>query len=365
MKVKKQYQFLISILLVLITTIICFSITEILSYKYVAFILLFCVSILAMLFDIIPVLIAATLSALCWDYFFIEPRFTFSIGNTEDRFFLLFYFIIALVNSVFSYKIRKYEKEIRVKKNEEQIINLYNTLFNSLSHELKTPISTIIGATDTLRDKTLDISDRNRNLLIDEIAVAGLRLNNQVENLLNMSRLETGSLRLKLDWCEMEEVIYNVINKLDTSTFTHQIIVDVPNNLPFYKLDKGIIEQVIHNLIINAITYTPPFSKITISVLNERTILDTNANKQKESLVLIVSDNGPGFPEDRIQHVFDKFYRINEKISGGTGLGLSIVKGFIEAHQGTISLENSILGGANFTINIPCDTSYSNRLNHE
>lgn len=365
MKLNQKYQYGISVLIVVCITCICYFLFPLLNYKAVAFILLFCVSILAMIFDILPVLLAATLSALAWDFFFIEPKFTFSIGNTDDRFLLMMYFIIASVNSVLSYKIRRYEKQIRTKQNEEKVIQLYNTLFNSLSHELKTPIATIIGATDTLRDKNLQISDENKELLIDEIAIASFRLNDQVINLLNMSRLETGTLRLKLAWCEIEEIIYSVINKLDTTKFTQQLLVDVPSNLPFYQLDKGIIEQVLHNLIINAIMYTPDYTKISISVLHERLILNTTDEIQTDKLILLVSDNGKGFPADKIEHVFDKFYRIHDQVSGGTGLGLSIVKGFVEAHQGKISLENSNLGGALFTIEIPCETSYANQIKHE
>ncbi len=365
MKTIKGFQYYISILLILFTSTICYFVSDFLPYKYVAFILLFCVSVLAMLFEIAPVLIAATLSALCWDFFFIEPRFTFSIGNTEDRFFLLFYFIIAMVNAVLSYKIRKFKKELSEKKNEEQIIMLYNTLFNSLSHELKTPIATILGATDSLKESSLQLSNENKSKLIDEISIATIRLNNQVENLLNMSRLESGSLKLKKDWVYMEELIYTVINKIDINKKNHQLIVDLPENLPLYKIDKVIVEQIIHNLLINALLYTPDFSKISISVLNERLVIDTNEVHKNDELILIISDNGPGFPSDEIEFVFDKFYRINHTIAGGTGLGLSIVKGFVEAQDGTITLENDRQGGAIFTINVPCEISYLNNLKNE
>ena len=120
------------------------------GYRVVAFMLLVTVSILAMFFDIVPVLLAAVLSALIWDFFFIPPHFTFTVGTTEDMMLLLMYFIIALIHTVLTFKIRKMQEVARAKEEKANSLKFYNTLFNSLSHELRTPISTIIGSTDNL-----------------------------------------------------------------------------------------------------------------------------------------------------------------------------------------------------------------------
>lgn len=114
----------------------------------------------------------------------------------------LLYFFIALVNAVLTFKIRKEEKKARHKEEKEHTIKLYNTLLNSLSHELRTPISTIIGAVDTLKDQKEKISSNNQIELLNQIDTASMRLNRQVENLLNMSRLEWGMLKLNLSWCD-------------------------------------------------------------------------------------------------------------------------------------------------------------------
>ena len=120
----------------------------------------------------------------------------------------LMYFVIALINAVLTYKIRQVERKIRDEKEKEKTIKLYNTLLNSLSHELRTPISTIIGAIDTIKDNGTKLTESNISDLYTEIEIAGFRLNRQVENLLSMSRLEAGILKPKLDWCDVNELVF-------------------------------------------------------------------------------------------------------------------------------------------------------------
>ncbi len=176
---------------------LCYSVSEYMDYKVVAFILLLTVSIAAVLFDIIPVFITAIASALIWDYFFIPPHFTLQVGSTEDSILLLMYFVIALVNAALTYKIRQIEKIGRAKEEKANTVKLYDTLLNSLSHELRTPIATIIGATDNLQSNNRNLTAENREELIAEISKAIFRLNQQVENLLSMSRLESGFIQSK------------------------------------------------------------------------------------------------------------------------------------------------------------------------
>ena len=211
-------QFLISILLVCVVSCLCYLLSPYIGYRVVALILLVTVSLVAMFFDIFPVLLSALLSALIWNFFFIPPKFTFSIGSTEDALMFLMYFVIATVNGVLTYKIRLMKKEAQQREEKENAIKLYNTLFNSLSHELQTPISTIIGATDTLKENETKLSGENKNALVNEISIASLRLNEQVANLLNISRLESGYLKLKKDWCDINELIYSAINKVKSKS---------------------------------------------------------------------------------------------------------------------------------------------------
>lgn len=316
--------------------------------------LLVSLSFLALFFDIVPVLLSAILSALVWDYFFIPPRYTFQIDTAEDFFLLVMYFAIALVHAVLTYKIRQIQKIADLKEKKENTLKLYNTLLNSLSHELRTPIATIIGATDNLLMSDAKLSEEDKKSLLSEMSIAALRLNQQVENLLSMSRLESGYIELKKDWCDVNELIYTTIKRLEENLRHHVLDIEIPENLPLFKLDIGLMEQVLYNLLLNAVLYTPAASSIAIK-----------AKCTDGNCVITVEDSGSGFPPNEIEKAFDKFYRMKHTKTGGTGLGLSIAKGFVEAHNGTITLENAPLGGALFTIILPTERSYINELKHE
>jgi two-component system, OmpR family, sensor histidine kinase KdpD len=349
-KPPKKRQYAICIMTVATATMICSFIGDVVDYRNVALILLVTVSCLAMFLDILPVLLAATLSALVWDFFFIPPRFTLTIGDTEDRVLLIMYFVIALVNGVLTFKIRQMEREVREKSERAKEVQFYNTLFNSLSHELRTPITTIIGATDNLLNQSSKIADNTRKELLSEVSIAALRLNQQVENLLSMSRLESGAFQIKKDWVDINELVHKVIHNLEPQLENFRTSIDIQENLPLFKLDFGIMEQVLYNLIYNAVIHTPVNTTITVQAL----YLD-------ERLVLKVADNGRGFPVDEFENVFTKFYQpLGSK--GGTGLGLSIVKGFVEAHRGTIRLENLPVCGAMFTIEIETEVSNPKKI---
>lgn len=337
----------------LLLSLLCYASTAYIGYKVVAYILLLALSVLAMLLDIKPVLLAALLSALIWNFFFIPPTLTFHIENTEDLLLFLMYFVVASVNAVLTSRIRKGEQKIRDREEKEKTIKLYNTLLNSLSHELRTPIATIVGAIDTLKDPNSLLSSLHQKQLLEEMDIAATRLNGQVENLLHMSRLETGMLQLKKDWCDVQELVHLTMGKFAEHQKT-KIQFEAVDFFPLCKIDAGIIEQVLYNLMDNALKHTADNSHISIRLATA-----------EQQLNMYLSDDGQGFPEEAIPQVFEKFFRLKESKTGGTGLGLSIVKGFVEAHNGTIHLHNIQPHGAQFHIQIPCELSHIAKLHHE
>lgn len=236
----------------------------------------------------------------------------------------------------------------------ENTLKLYNTLLNSLSHELRTPISTIIGATDNLQSMADKLSELAKYELVSEISKASLQLNRQVGNLLNMSRLESGFLQVKVDWVDAQELVYDVLSQLKDHPKYKAVQVILKEPLPLFKLDYGLMFQVLHNLIHNALTYTPKYAVISVRV-----------SCRENKLVIVVEDTGYGFPVDEIDRVFEKFYRLKNSSTGGTGLGLSIVKGFVEAMHGHIKLSNMPEGGAVFSVEVPSELSYVTAAKHE
>jgi two-component system, OmpR family, sensor histidine kinase KdpD len=338
-------QFFVSNVSVILVALMCYASVDYIGYHSVALLLLATVSVLAIFFTLYPILAAATLSALIWDFFFIPPHFTFHVGSSEDVLLLLMYFVIALVNGVLTSKVRGLEKLELQKEERHNTIKLYKTLFDSISHELRTPIATIVGASDNLLQKDSNVSEADKTRLVDEISIAAFRLNRLIDNLLNMQRLESGMLMIKPDWCEINELVNSPLNRLKSELSTHTVEVQIQENFPIIKLDFGLIEQALFNLLHNETLYTPADSIIRIT-----------ANYSKGNLVITVADNGKGFTEEELTHLFTKFYRSAVKTTGGTGLGLSIVKGFVEAHEGHVKVENNVQAGAKFTLEIPSET---------
>ncbi|MGV8019197.1 MAG: ATP-binding protein [Ignavibacteria bacterium] len=224
----------------------------------------------------------------------------------------------------------------------EESEKLYKTLFDSISHELKTPIAAIMGASSfLLHSQTTNNADTQKQLY-EEINIATIRLNRLVENLLDMARLESGRLITNIKPCDINDLFNIVLDNFEKELRLHEIKVDIQENFPFINIDFVLIEQALNNILQNALTYTFPDSKI-----------EFQARFDDNYVYITISDNGKGIPEQNLEHIFDKFYRIDNKISGGTGLGLSIAKGFVEVHKGTITASNKISGGLKFIIKIP------------
>ncbi len=220
---------------------------------------------------------------------------------------------------------------------------LYTALLNSISHELRTPIATITGASSSL-DSTSN--EATRLTLISDIRDAADRLNRLVENLLDMSRLESGRLKLKLDWCDIGDLIGVAASRVDMRMSDRPLNIHMAPDLPLIKLDCGLIEQVFTNLLDNAAAYTPPGTPVQV-----------DAQVENNEVCIRIADQGTGIPPEDLERIFDKFYRVPGTATGGTGLGLSISKGLIEAHGGRIRAENRAGGGACFIICLPINAT--------
>jgi two-component system sensor histidine kinase KdpD len=483
-------QYLMALLTVIGTSALFFLLKELVGYQVVSFVLLFLVSILAFFFGTGPILVAATLSALIWDFLFIPPPYTLHVERPEDMLMLIMFFIIALLNGVLTSRVKSQEMKIRVREErthalyqlakelttangipdvlelairdirkyfkiesaiflkdetgkleqkprhqtelilsendlsiadwtfrhssksgrftetlpsgnftfyplkgnvdnmgvvalqqskvftqgEEQfwegflpqisgkiereflrdaaknayILNesdkLYKTLFNSISHELRIPVATIMGASDTLIAQ--DYAPETRKELFQEINTAAERLNRLIENLLNMSRLDSGRLTARIDWCDLHDLANKVVQSLSSELKPFSLHLILPDDMPLVQLDYGLMEQVLHNLLLNATQHAPVGSNIRMKFFYDNGFL-----------FIQVMDRGPGFSASDLPQVFNKFYRGEMAVAGGTGLGLSIVKGMVEAHNGSIVAENRDNGGARFTIKIPTKIS--------
>jgi two-component system sensor histidine kinase KdpD len=157
-----------------------------------------------------------------------------------------------------------------------------------------------------------------------------------------MSRLDAGRVKLKLDWCDVGEVIGVAAQRVEECLLRRPLSIDAPPDLPLVQMDFVLMEQVLVNLLDNACSYSPSDAPITIA-----------AKMERGRLLMSVTDGGKGIPPEDLERIFDKFYRVPGTASGGTGLGLSICRGLVEAHGGTLTAENAPGEGARFTITLP------------
>lgn len=469
--------------------LICFLMGNLIDYRSVGMFLLFTVLVLAGIVSQGPVLLAAALSAVFWNLFFIPPRYTFSVSHLTDGLMLIMYFLIAILGGSLTSRIRRHKITIQQRERDTSYLNsylsklttahsgdflvritcvelkarfgassailfadqedkllnsvhkesslawmdekdfavaqwvfsnrktagkgtstlslselsffpligvhgalgvaglkfspnqfvvqkdksllmtilqqfslsierenfrlqaeksqllakseeLYKSLLGSVSHQLRTPIVVMKGASTELLNKNTCSDEQKRQILVSDIGQAADQLDRLVKSLLDMTRIESGALKLHPNWCNLAEIVDVIINELQPFVGLHHIFTEFDSDVPLIKADEALLKQAISNIIYNALLHTQQTSRIWIKL-----------EKTKDEIILKIEDDGPGIPEEDLQTVFQKFYKLNDK--NGIGLGLSITRGFIEANNGSIHAENRKEGGACFAIIFP------------
>lgn len=347
---------------VLTISALCFPFSAHIGHRSVALILLFTVSVLAMRLELAAVITAAVLSALLWDFFFIPPIFTLHIESAEDVLFMMMYFIVAVLNGIINRRLRQLEELRQEKTERESALGLYNALFSSLSHDLRTPIAAVLGAADTLRESATQLTPIQHEKLLDTVLEGSINLSTQIENLLSMTRLEAGMIQPKKSWCDVQDLLQGVLRKTTLDASQHQISIQLPDDFPLVQLDVGLTHQILQNLFANALNHTPTGSHIQLSahlhhhyrahfeVNDHIEDMKTISDGTQHQLIIEIRDNGPGFTPEALRCAFDKFYRPENSTAVGTGLGLYVARGFTEAQGGEVNVRNLPEGGACFTL---------------
>ena len=228
----------------------------------------------------------------------------------------------------------------QVKMETEQ---LRNSLLSAISHDLRTPLAAIVGASSSLVQDGERLDNEARHELGLAIYDEATRMAGLANNLLDMARLQAGAVVLNRQWQPLEEVVGGALAGLTSRIVNHPVTIDLPHDLPLVEIDSLLIERVFANLLDNAVKYTPPGTPIEISA----------ASRQSE-LVVTVSDHGRGIPLGEEKLIFEKFHRVaSEGNQGGAGLGLTICRSIVEAHGGRIWAENLSSGGAAFHFALP------------
>lgn len=288
-------------------------------------------------------MLCSVLSVAAFDYVFVPPYLTFTVSDQQYLVTFGVMLLTAVTISTLTHRVRTQAEEARAAWERVEVEFLRNTLLSGVSHELRTPLAGITGAATALIETDDKLSHEARLELLETLVGEAERMERLINNLLDMTRLESGGLALKREWQPLSEVIGTTLQTLDRRLRGREVRLNIPTDLPLLQLDAAAMEQVVANLLDNILEYTPAGSPIEIS-----------ARADDRDVFVEIADHGPGLPPGTEQRVFEKFFRAAQGAGHrGIGLGLAIARGIVEAHGGRIFAGNRSGGGAAFTIVLP------------
>jgi two-component system sensor histidine kinase KdpD len=323
-----------------------------------------------------PAILAALLGVVCFNFFFIAPVHTFNIADPQNWIALAAFLITALTVGELSAWARRRAAESEAGRREierlyyeyrvaserarqaevlEQSERLKSALLDAVTHDLRTPLTSIKAAVTTLMDEAdasaqVTLDDEARRELFEVINEEADRLNHFVKNLVELARIEAGAVRLRRRWSSVEEIVAMARVRAEVLTRGHRLEVEIESELPVVRVDPSLIAEVLYSLIDNAAKYSPAGSRIKISA----------RRADNEMIRIAVEDEGRGIPAEMRELVFNKFFRASgeEAASGGApkglGMGLAIARGIVEAHGGRIWVESGAGGvGARVVFTAP------------
>ena len=307
-----------------------------------------------------PAALSSAMSVLCFDFFFVPPRYTFRVSDVEYIWTFAVMFLAAMIISHLTIRLRE-EAEV-ARQGEERSVwllekakkaeveaeteRLRSSLLSSVSHDFRTPLTAIVGSAGALLAKEeLRKSALTRELL-ENIQTEAERLSRVIQNLLEATRLESSTVQIQKESCPLEEVVGSALERLEKSLGGRKVTVTIPEDLPLIPMDDTLMEQVFVNLLENGARHTPA-----------GTALEVSASLQGDGVWMAVADRGAGLAKEDLEKVFDKFY--HHPSSPGAGLGLAICRAIVNAHGGRIWAENRPGGGAVFRFTLPLTPTLS------
>ena len=279
---------------------------------------------------------AALLGIVSFNFFFMEPYNAFGIYGVVDVLTLVVLLVVAFIPASLASRAREHARAAEAER-------FSAALLGSISHDMRTPLATILGAATTLLSPAR-LAPSDRDELLTGIRDEAMRLDRFVGNLLDMTRLQSGYLAPNLEPMELSDLVGTAVAKLRPRLRQHAVTIEVPSELPLVALDPVLMEQVLENLLDNAARHTPAGRRIRIV-----------AQPEGGRVELAIEDEGEGIAADERGRVFDKFFAVKRpgRRGAGTGIGLTICRGFVEAHGGSIEVGESPLGGARLVISLP------------
>jgi K+-sensing histidine kinase KdpD len=313
----------------------------------------------------LPALAASIVAMLSFNFFFLPPFSTFTIAATDNWIALLAFLATAVTAGQLSARAKRRAEEAEAGRREierlyaelrdafqrashaealRQSEKLKSALLDAVTHDLRTPLTSIKASITTLLDEVrgrlneppVKLDAESRVEMMEVIDEESDRLNRFISGLIELARIEAGELQLRRSWGAVDEIIAAALLRADSITRNHRVELEIENELPGVRVDERAVSEVVYTLTENAAKYSPKGSTIRISARRAR----------DEQIEMGVEDEGPGIPSDLRERVFDKFFRatrdgdVRSRQPTGTGMGLAIAKGLVEAHEGSIWIES-------------------------
>jgi two-component system sensor histidine kinase KdpD len=311
----------------------------------IAMVYLLAVVIIALRFSRGPAITVSVLCVAAFDFLFVPPQGTFTVNDVQYLLTFAIMLAVALIVSRLVANIRRQAAAQAGLEIEAETERIRSVLLASISHDLRTPLAVMAGASSSLAESGERLSEPERRALAKSVFDQAQEMSEHVAKVLQMTRLETGAIRIERDWTALSEIVGSVLARLRERLAAHRVIVELPADLPLVRVDATLIEQALGNLLENCAKHTPP-----------GTVVRVRAQPRAGEIVVTVQDYSGGLSDGELERVFAKFHR-GPVEGGGTdvGLGLAICRAIARLHGGQAWAERVPAGGTAFHFTLPLD----------
>ena len=310
----------------------------------VAMLYLLAVVLIALRYSRGPTITATVLSVAAFDFLFVPPQGAFSVDDAQYLLTFAIMLALGLVISTLRESVRRQADEQAKLALRAETERIRSALLASISHDLRTPLAVMAGASSTLAERGERMSDAERTELARSVYGQAREMSERVAKLLDMTRLDAGAIELRRDWESLGDIAGAVLRRLADRAASHRVVVDLAPDLPLLRVDAALIDQALSNLLENALRHTPP-----------GTVVQLRGRRIEREVVVSVEDFGPGLPDEQIERLFDKFHQASGEGGGGMGLGLSICRAIVALHGGRMWVERVAGGGLAFRFALPIE----------
>lgn len=341
---KTWFFYVLSVVVVLIVALARYAIGVTPGHLAVTAPFLLAVVLIAAVWGRGAAIAAGLASALVFNYVFLPPPFLFSTPTADEGFLVISLLAVALVVGGWKERTLRVEREVRQFAASEK---LQKTLLDTISHDFKTPLTVIVGSLNSLLSEGHRLGEGDRRELIATAYEEATRLTRLVTDVLEMTRLEAGAVRLRREPARIGDIVQQALSQVREMMRERSCRITIAPELPSISVDGVLISHALANLLENAAKYSTPDAPIELE-----------AHAVDGHVIITVSDRGIGVPADELGRIFEKFYRpkhgkVFAIAAGGTGLGLAIAKGVVEAHGGRIWAEQRAEGGVAVRLRLP------------